>query len=1003
MLIDGIQLVEGSTLSNAEIANGTSFPANSSTAELFYRSDLHKMYVYSGTAWDELGAAAGTTYTAGTGIQITNSVISSTVKSDGTTGHYLVQIGTGNGGFSGVPVGVAGTVLTSNGDASPTWEAPQVSGGTVTSVGFNGGSTGLTASGAPITSEGTISLGGTLNIAHGGTGATTAAGAQANILPAQSGHNGAALVTDGNGNLSWVVQAGSTYTASQGLQIDPSNPTNIISVVADSTGGAHFVQLSKGDGTLKNMSAGTAGYVLQSAGVGADPVWANVGGTVTNVEIVRDDTMGLYLTGGVDYDTPVNNVKHFTTTGSISLAGTLDVLHGGTGVSSVAAFNKLTVPSPISNSGKYLMSDGTNSVWNSPIPDQTGNAGKILTTSGSALAWTTASSGSVTDITFGVTSGMGLTLSGGTITSSGTVTLGGTLSPAHGGTGLTSLSAAINAGLPNQSGNTGKVLYTNGTSTYWDIASGSASAGGTVLSVDASGGTTGLTFTGGPITEVGTLTLSGTLAIASGGTGATTANGAVANLLPSQTGNSGKYLTTNGTTTSWATVAGGGSGSVSSVNADGGTTGLTFTGGPITSSGTLTLSGTIAIASGGTGATTAAAAITALLPSQTGNSGKVLTSNGTTASWTSASSGSVTSVDVSGGTTGLTFSGGPVTSSGTVTMTGTLGLANGGTGGTSAATARTAILPSQTSNNGKILVTNGTDVSWTVASSLGNIAAGNTGEVQFNNGGAMLSSANFTFDTATTALTLTTAGGPALHLRSGTSAQQAGFDIGRATAGEATMVLAGTAGDIFSGTAIGDLVIRNTVGALRLGYASTASTAAGLVFDTSGNITQGSTGYVAVKTAGTERLRVLANGAWSVGSTGTASGTAGQVLTSTGGTSAPQWTTSSTLSEAAQTVTAAATTTISYGSGPSVTLSMAANITTLSFTNVPATGTVGTFTLFITQDTTGSRTITWPASVRWAGGVTPILTTTASKVDIITLTTVDGGTNWFGMVAGQNF
>ena len=45
--------------------------------------------------------------------------------------------------------------------------------------------------------------------------------------------------------------------------------------------------------------------------------------------------------------------------------------------------------------------------------------------------------------------------------------------------------------------------------------------------------------------------------------------------------------------------------------------------------------------------------------------------------------GSVTSVDVSGGTTGITTSGGPITSSGTVTLAGTLAVANGGTGITS--------------------------------------------------------------------------------------------------------------------------------------------------------------------------------------------------------------------------------------------------------------------------------------------------------------------------------
>lgn len=45
--------------------------------------------------------------------------------------------------------------------------------------------------------------------------------------------------------------------------------------------------------------------------------------------------------------------------------------------------------------------------------------------------------------------------------------------------------------------------------------------------------------------------------------------------------------------------------------------------------------------------------------------------------------GTVTSIDVDGGTTGLTFSGGPVTASGVITMAGVLGVANGGTGTTS--------------------------------------------------------------------------------------------------------------------------------------------------------------------------------------------------------------------------------------------------------------------------------------------------------------------------------
>lgn len=73
-------------------------------------------------------------------------------------------------------------------------------------------------------------------------------------------------------------------------------------------------------------------------------------------------------------------------------------------------------------------------------------------------------------------------------------------------------------------------------------------------------------------------------------------------------------------------------------------------------------------------------------------SGITITTDATTDTVTfsaTGSGGTVSSVDVSGGTTGLTTSGGPVTGSGTITLAGTLTVANGGTGATSAVNART--------------------------------------------------------------------------------------------------------------------------------------------------------------------------------------------------------------------------------------------------------------------------------------------------------------------------
>jgi len=134
------------------------------------------------------------------------------------------------------------------------------------------------------------------------------------------------------------------------------------------------------------------------------------------------------------------------------------------------------------------------------------------------------------------------------------------------------------------------------------------------------------------------------------------------------------------------------------------------------------VTGTLPVANGGTGQTTANAALNALLPSQSGNNGKVLATDGTNTTWSTPGAGTVTSVDVSGGTTGLTTSGGPITSSGTVTLAGTLATANGGTGQTTYSDGQ-LLIGNSSGGLTKATLTAGTNVSITNGNGAITIAA----------------------------------------------------------------------------------------------------------------------------------------------------------------------------------------------------------------------------------------------------------------------------------------
>ena len=195
-------------------------------------------------------------------------------------------------------------------------------------------------------------------------------------------------------------------------------------------------------------------------------------------------------------------------------------------------------------------------------------------------------------------------------------------------------------------------------------AIGAGTGGGSVTSVDATGGT-GISVTGGPITTSGTLTITNTApdqVVSLTGAGTTAVTGTYPNFT----------ITSND-----AFV-----GTVTSVGTAGTVSGLTLTGGPITSSGTITLGGTLAVTPSDFASQTA----NTFLAAPSGSAG--------TPSFRTIVAADVPTLNQN--TTGTAAN-----------VTGTVAIANGGTGQTSQTAAFDALAP--TTTKGDLIVSNGTD------------------------------------------------------------------------------------------------------------------------------------------------------------------------------------------------------------------------------------------------------------------------------------------------------
>ena len=473
------------------------------------------------------------------------------------------------------------------------------------------------------------------------------------------------------------------------------------------------------------------------------------GGGVTSVNVSGGFT-GLTTSGG-----PI------TTSGTITLGGILNVASGGTGATTEAAALTSLGAYPASNPSGYTSNVGT--VTSVSVTTANGVSGTVANPSstpaislslGAITPTSVAASGAVTGSNLsGNNTGDQLITLTGDVTGSGTTSFAATIANdavtyskiqnVSGASLLLGRGAGAGGG-DVQEISLGTNLTMSGTTLNAAVASG------TVTSVDASGGTTGLTFSGGPVTSIGTLTLSGTLDVDNGGTGATTASNARTNLglvigtdIPSPTG--------TGATGTWNIDVLGSAGTITStlpVNKGG--TGATTAAGALTNLGAYPATnpngytanvGTVTnvSASGGANISVATGSTTPVISQNAASS----VSNGYMTSTYAAkldsitSGASVSSVGVSGGTTGLTTSGGPVTTSGTITLGGILSVANGGTSSTSQQSAIDYLAGSTI--NGRYLRGNGTNVVMSTIQAVDlpliSMSSGVTGTLGVTNGG----------------------------------------------------------------------------------------------------------------------------------------------------------------------------------------------------------------------------------------------------------------------------
>ena len=265
------------------LPSGTMMAFNASSTSQWYSS--YNLYTSATASAGVTSFSAGTTGLSPSGATSGAITLSGTLAlGNGGTGANLSNPGADRILFWDDSAGATTWLSAGSGLAiSGTTISATGSGGTVTSVGLSGGTTGITVSGSPITSSGTMTLGGTLAVANGGTGVTTSTGSGSVVRA-----TGPTLVSPNLG----TVATGNLLNA-VGLPID-AGTTGTLPADRGGTGASSYTTgdllYASSSTTLAKRSLGTNGQVLTVSG--GLPTWAD---TVTGLPS-QTGHAGEYLT-----------------------------------------------------------------------------------------------------------------------------------------------------------------------------------------------------------------------------------------------------------------------------------------------------------------------------------------------------------------------------------------------------------------------------------------------------------------------------------------------------------------------------------------------------------------------------------------------------------------------------------------------------------------------------------------------------------------------------------